>query len=53
MIYTWSSGEFVFLLIGVDDATNRAVVASLPGESAPTTAPVPSSTSPASSASES
>jgi hypothetical protein len=53
MIYTWSSGEFVFLLIGVDDAVNRAVIASLPGEPAPTPAPVPSPTSPAPSASES
>lgn len=41
MIYTWSSGEFVFLLIGVDDGTNRALVASLPGEPAPTPTPAP------------
>jgi hypothetical protein len=39
MIYTWSSGEFVFLLIGVDDAVNRAIVAALPGEAAPTPEP--------------
>ena len=38
-LYTWSSGECVFLLIGVDDALNRALVAALPGEPAPT--PVP------------
>jgi hypothetical protein len=42
MIYTWSSGEFVFLLIGVDDVTNRALVAALPGELAPTPSPTPS-----------
>lgn len=42
MIYTWSSGEFVFLLIGVDDAVNRAIVAALPGEPAPTPTPIPS-----------
>ena len=42
MIYTWSSGEFVFLLIGVDDAVNRAIVAALPGEPAPSPTPVPS-----------
>jgi hypothetical protein len=42
MIYTWSSGEFVFLLIGVDDATNRALIATLPGEPAPTPSPTPS-----------
>jgi hypothetical protein len=41
-IYTWSSGEFVFLLIGVDDAVNRAIVEQLPGEPAPTPTPVPS-----------
>ena len=42
MIYTWSSGEFVFLLIGVDDAVNRAIVAALPGEPAPSPSPIPS-----------
>jgi hypothetical protein len=42
MIYTWSSGEFVFLLIGVDDAVNRALIAALPGEPAPSPTPVPS-----------
>ena len=40
-IYTWSSGEFVFLLIGVDDAVNRAIIEQLPGEPAPTPSPVP------------
>jgi hypothetical protein len=44
MIYTWSSGDFVFLLIGVDDAVNRAIVAALPGEPAPSPTPVPSAT---------
>jgi hypothetical protein len=42
MIYTWSSGDLVFLLIGVDDAVNRAIVAGLPGEPAPSPTPVPS-----------
>jgi hypothetical protein len=41
-VYTWSSGEFVFLLIGVDDALNQALVAMLPGEPAPTPPPTPS-----------
>jgi hypothetical protein len=41
MVYTWSSGEFVFLLIGVDDALNRALIAELPGEPAPTPTPSP------------
>lgn len=48
MIYTWSSGEFVFLLIGVDDAVNRAIIEQLPGQPAPTPTPVPSETPPSS-----
>jgi hypothetical protein len=44
MIYTWASGEYVFLLIGVDDAVNRAIVAALPGEPAPSPTPIPSAT---------
>ena len=52
MIYTWSSGEHVFLLIGVDDAVNRAIVGALPGEPAPTPSPSASdSPDPAASAS--
>lgn len=34
-IYTWASGEFVFLLIGADDRVNQALVAGLPGEPPP------------------
>lgn len=41
-IYTWSSGEYVFLLIGTDDTVNRAIVEQLPGEPAPSPTPVPS-----------
>jgi hypothetical protein len=41
-IYTWSSGDLVFLLIGVDDAVNRAIIGQLPGEAAPTPRPSPS-----------
>ena len=41
-IYTWSSGDVVFLLIGVDDAVNRALIEQLPGEPAPTPTPLPS-----------
>jgi hypothetical protein len=48
MIYTWSSGEFVFLLIGVEDAVNRAIVASLPGEAPPSPTPAPSASGSAS-----
>ncbi len=49
-IYTWSSGDIVFLLIGVDDAVNRALIQELPGEPAPTPSPAPSG--PASSGSD-
>ena len=48
-LYTWSSGEYVFLLIGVDDTINRALIEALPGEPAPSPTPTPSaepSTSP-------
>ena len=41
-LYTWSSGEYVFLLIGVDDSLNRAMVEALPGEPAPSPSPSPS-----------
>jgi hypothetical protein len=44
-IYTWSSGDIVFLLIGVDDTVNRAIVSQLPGEAAPTPSPEPSGSS--------
>jgi len=53
MIYTWASGEYVFLLIGVDDAVNQAIVAALPGEAAPTPTPVPASSPPSASPSAS
>lgn len=52
-IYTWSSGEFVFLLIGVDDALNRALIAELPGEAAATPSPAPSGDAPSGAASPS
>jgi hypothetical protein len=41
-VYTWSSGEFVFLLIGVDDAVNQALVAALPSEPSPSPSASPS-----------
>ncbi|MGI8657187.1 MAG: hypothetical protein ACR2K4_00235 [Candidatus Limnocylindria bacterium] len=41
-VYTWASGDMVFLLIGVDDAVNRAMIEALPGEPAPTASPSPS-----------
>lgn len=45
-IYTWAADEFVFLLIGTDDALNRALIAALPGEPAATPAPVPTGAAP-------
>jgi len=51
MVYTWAADEYVFLLIGVDDALNRALIAALPGEPIPTPTPRPSR-SPAASGSE-
>ena len=47
-IYTWSSGEFLFLLIGVDDTVNQALVDALPGEPAPTPSPTPTGSPPGS-----
>jgi hypothetical protein len=41
-VYTWSSGDVVFLLIGVDERVNRAIIERLPGEPAPTPRPDPS-----------
>jgi hypothetical protein len=40
-IYTWAADDYVFLLIGVDDALNRAMLAALPGERAPAQTPRP------------
>jgi hypothetical protein len=44
MIYTWAADGYVFLLIGVDDELNRALIRELPGEPAPTPTPRPSRT---------
>ena len=46
-IYTWAADEYVFLLIGVDDQLNRAMLAALPGEQTPAQTPRPSPTEPA------
>jgi hypothetical protein len=51
MIYTWAADEFVFLLIGTDDALNRALIATLPGEPAETPAPRPTTVAPGTGAS--
>ncbi len=39
MIYTWAADGYVFLLIGVDDTINRALLAALPGEAPPSPTP--------------
>jgi hypothetical protein len=41
-VYTWAADEYVFLMIGVDDAQNQALLALLPGEAPPTPSPEPS-----------
>lgn len=43
-VYTWSVDGFMFLLIGVDDTVNQALIALLPGEPPPTPAPAPTTT---------
>jgi hypothetical protein len=41
-VYTWAIDDLVFLMIGVDDALNQALLAELPGEPPPTPSPEPS-----------
>ena len=41
-VYTWAADEFVFLLIGVSDEVNQAVISLLPGEPPPSPSPAPS-----------
>ncbi len=53
MVYTWSSGDVIFLLIGVDDAVNRAIIQQLPGQPAPSPSPAPSGSAESGSASPS
>jgi len=43
-VYTWADGQYVFLMIGVDDAQNQALLALLPGEAPPAPSPEPSPT---------
>ena len=51
VIYTWAGGEFVFLVIGVNDTVNRGLIGALPGEPFPTRPPAPSASEDLSSAS--
>lgn len=41
-VYTWATDDLVFLMIGVSEDLNQALVALLPGDPAPTPSPVPS-----------
>ncbi|HEV8252288.1 MAG TPA: hypothetical protein VGQ66_02805 [Candidatus Limnocylindria bacterium] len=41
-VYSWVADDLVFLMIGVDEAQNLAMLAGLPGEAPPTPSPVPS-----------
>lgn len=45
-VYTWAADGYVFLLIGISDEVNQALIALLPGEPPPTPSPAPT-TSPA------
>jgi len=42
MLYTWTTGGYLFLMIGLDEQQNLAMLAALPGEAAPTPTPLPS-----------
>jgi len=41
-VYSWVADDLVFLMIGVDEAQNLAMLAGLPGEAPPTPSPAPS-----------
>jgi len=41
-VYTWVADDLVFLMIGVDETQNLAMLAGLPGEAPPTPSPAPS-----------
>ncbi len=42
MLYTWTTGGYLFLMIGVNEEQNLAMLAALPAERAPTPTPAPS-----------
>jgi hypothetical protein len=45
-VYTWAVDGLVFLMIGIDEAQNQAMLAALPGEAPPTPTPSPSASPP-------
>jgi hypothetical protein len=51
-VYTWAADGVVFLMIGVSEEVNQAMVALLPGEPPPTPSPAPSTSPGASEAVE-
>jgi len=51
MIYAWATDGYVFLMIGINDPQNLAMLAVLPGAPPPTPTPLPSESAPPSIAS--
>jgi hypothetical protein len=45
MIYAWATDGYIFLMIGVDQAQNLAMLHALPGEPPPSPTPLPSDSS--------
>jgi len=41
-LYTWATGGYLFLMLGVSEEQNLAMLAALPGEAVPTPTPAPS-----------
>ena len=41
-VYTWAADDLVFLMLGIDEAQNLAMIGGLPGEPPPTPTPLPS-----------
>src|SRR5438093_11573873 len=46
VIYAWATGGYVFLMTGINEAQNLAMLAALPGEPPPTPTPAPSASAP-------
>jgi hypothetical protein len=46
MVYAWATGGYLFLMTGVDEAQNLAMLAALPGEPPPSPTPIPSASAP-------
>jgi hypothetical protein len=46
MVYAWATRGYVFLMTGIDQAQNLAMLAALPGEPPPSPTPMPSTSAP-------